>query len=49
MTITVTPAPARAGWFTARVLFIGRVLFETSRPSEAAARQAAQAWMDQAR
>lgn len=49
MTIQVIPAPARAGWWTARVLFVGRVLFETSRPSEAAARQAAQAWMDQAR
>lgn len=49
MTIQVIPAPARAGWFTARVLFVGRVLFETCRPSEAAARQAAQTWMDQAR
>lgn len=49
MTITVTPAPARAGWFTATVSRGARVLFETSQPSEAAARQAAQAWMDQAR
>lgn len=49
MTIQVIPAPARAGWFTARVLFGTRILFETSRPSEAAARQAAQAWVDQAR
>lgn len=49
MTIQVIPAPARAGWWTATVSRGARVLFETCRPSEAAARQAAQAWMDQAR
>lgn len=47
--VTVTPAALRPSWFTARVLFAGRLVFETTRPTQAEARAAAEAFVAQAK
>jgi hypothetical protein len=46
--VTVTPAD-RAGWWTARVLFGARIVFETTRASQTEARAAAEAFVAQTR